>query len=113
MRVCILLATVLWSIPDPDRQSFRNTLWESSHAWECFFHEIPLKQSTAKIPLHSSSTPTLVCFSKFDEKGKSLMIRKHFAGIVASTRALGIPAQAFAGAVVSVSAVKSNTGDIA
>ncbi|MEE4464455.1 hypothetical protein V2S84_20445, partial [Azotobacter chroococcum] len=33
---------------------------------------------------------TLVCFSKFDEKGKSLMIRKHFAGSVASAPALGV-----------------------
>jgi phosphate-selective porin OprO/OprP len=53
-----------------------------------------------------------VCFSKFDEKGKSLMIRKHFAGSVASALALGVSAQAFAGTVVSVSAVETKIGEI-
>lgn len=40
------------------------------------------------------------------------MIRKHFAGSVASALALGVSAQAFAGTVVSVSAVETKTGEI-
>lgn len=39
------------------------------------------------------------------------MIRKHFAGVVASAWALGVPAQAAAGTVVSVSVVEFNFGE--
>ncbi|ACO78118.1 hypothetical protein AvCA_19060 [Azotobacter vinelandii CA] len=39
------------------------------------------------------------------------MIRKHFAGVVASAQALGVPAQASAGTVVSVSVVETSTGE--
>jgi len=39
------------------------------------------------------------------------MIRKHFAGVFASAQALGVPAQAFAGTVVS-NAVQTMTGEI-